>query len=92
MLHTEPSSQAVSESSNVAATREELDRLITEAEAAALLGVSPRTMERWRLRRSDGPLFYKMGRAVRYSLSDLKAFRESSRRRSTSDLPRAVTA
>ena len=39
--------------------------LVTEKEAAALLGVSPRSLQKWR-RTGAGPVFLKLNRAVRY--------------------------
>ena len=57
---------------------------LTEKEAAALLGWSPRTLQ---MRRWQGlpPKFYKLGRSVRYSEADLLEFIEKSARNSTSD-------
>lgn len=49
-------------------------RLLTNAEAAERLGVSPRTLEDWRLR-GRGPVYRKLGRRlVRYSGSDLDCY------------------
>ena len=57
--------------------------LLRTSEAGELLGVSPRTLEDWRLR-GGGPLFRKLGRrAVRYCLSDLVAFIEAGARANT---------
>ena len=48
--------------------------LLTTAQAATLLGTSPRTLEDWRLR-GGGPVFRKVGRRlVRYSHPDLEEF------------------
>ena len=63
-----------------AVTGEAGDRLLSTTEAAHFLGVSPRTLEDWRLR--GGPLpFRKLGRRlVRYLASDLLTFvREAAR-------------
>ena len=58
-------------------------RLLSTAEAGAVLGVSPRTLEDWRLR-GGGPLFRKLGRRiVRYLASDLSAFVEAAARANT---------
>lgn len=56
------------------------DRLLSTMEAGRLLGLSPRTLEDWRLR-GGGPLFRKIGRRiVRYLQSDLLRFvREGAR-------------
>ena len=49
-------------------------RLLTGAEAAERLGVSPRTLEDWRLR-GGGPVYIKLGRRlVRYGPDELDAF------------------
>lgn len=49
-------------------------RLLTTAQAAAFLNVSPRTAETWR-RTGRGPVFVAISRnAVRYRLSDLEAW------------------
>jgi len=59
-------------------------RLLTEREAAERLGLSVRTLQKWRLLGS-GPQFLKLGHAVRYDPADLERYLESSRRRSTSE-------
>ena len=43
-------------------------------------GIAPRTLERWRHERTDGPLFSRIGRSVRYALADVEAF-EAARKR-----------
>lgn len=40
------------------------------AEAAAYLGFSPTTLEKWRAA-STGPRFYRHGRRIRYTYADL---------------------
>ena len=52
--------------------------------AAAHLGLSHRTLDRYRVS-GEGPEFYKLGTRVRYRLADLDAWAASRRRRSTSD-------
>lgn len=56
--------------------------VLTEKDAAAYLGVSPSylTQSRLRRRRTDGPPFVKIGRAVRYVREDLEAFVAARRR------------
>lgn len=50
------------------------DKLLTTQEAAALLGLSPRTLEGLR-RRGDGPPFKALSRnVVRYGADELKAW------------------
>ena len=53
-------------------------------EAAALLGLSPRTLERYRVT-GEGPVFSKLGRRVCYARTDLDGWANGRRRRSTSD-------
>lgn len=60
------------------------DQMLTEDAAAAFVGVSPRTLQKWRVV-GGGPLFLKLGRSVRYAVADLEAFLSQRRRRSTSD-------
>ena len=52
--------------------------------AAAFLGLSTRTLERYRTT-GAGPVFHRFGNRVRYLLADLKAWAASRRMRSTSD-------
>ncbi len=59
-------------------------RLLKEDEAAQILSLEVATLRRWRWS-GRGPLFLKLGGAVRYDLADLDAFIEFSRRESTSD-------
>jgi excisionase family DNA binding protein len=60
-------------------------KLLTTAEAADYLGVSPAFLERDRWAGARIP-FIKVGtKAVRYRFSDLEAFLEQQVRRSTSD-------
>lgn len=55
-----------------------------EQEAAERLGVSIRTLQKWRLR-GGGPVYRKFGSAVRYGEADLEAFIEAAARTSTAD-------
>ena len=52
--------------------------------AAAFLGLSPRTLDRYRVS-GEGPVFHKFGSSVRYARSDLQSWAEARRRSSTSD-------
>ncbi len=52
-------------------------------EAAAWLGLSPRTLDRYRVS-GDGPAFHRFGSRVRYLAADLEAW-ASARRLPTSD-------
>lgn len=58
--------------------------LIDEREAAERLGLSVKTLRRWRWA-GRPPAFLKIGGAVRYDPQVLAAFVEASRRFSTSD-------
>ena len=57
---------------------------LSTRQAAALLGLSPRTLERYRVT-GDGPAFSKLGRRVCYARADLDGWASGRRRRSTSD-------
>ena len=58
-------------------------------EAAALLGLSPRTLDRYRVT-GQGPAFHKFGTRVRYARADLEDWAASRRVTSTSDDRRAA--
>ena len=54
---------------------EEIDRMLTDGEAAPLLGVMRNTMAKWRATGNpDAPSFIRIGRNVRYKLSTLRAW------------------
>lgn len=53
------------------------------AEAADYLGLSPKTLENWRVR-GGGPQFMKMGSRCLYSVQGLNDFKKSNARNSTS--------
>jgi predicted DNA-binding transcriptional regulator AlpA len=50
-----------------------MTRLLTQGEAAELLRLSERTLERLRLQ-GNGPLYVKANRSVRYRECDLEAW------------------
>lgn len=54
-----------------------MGRLYTPKETARLLNVPVRTLERWRWERSNLP-YVKVGRAVRYRVSDLDAWLDAN--------------
>lgn len=60
------------------------DELLKEAQSAQILNVSVRTLQGWRLRRSDGPPFVRCGVAVRYRWGDLQAWIQRQTVQSTS--------
>ena len=47
--------------------------LVTTHRAARILGISPRTLEKWRLC-GGGPVYCKLGKCVRYAIDDLNNF------------------
>jgi predicted DNA-binding transcriptional regulator AlpA len=59
-------------------------RLLTEHEVANLLTLSIKTVRNWRLS-GFGPPHLKLGRLVRYRVSDVKAWLKTRERTSTSD-------
>jgi excisionase family DNA binding protein len=61
--------------------------LLTQRDAAAQLRLSVRTLERLRLT-GGGPVYYKMGRCVRYREDDLNSWVASHQRRTTSEVVR----
>ena len=62
---------------------------VTEREAAGFLGISARSLQRWRTEPPTGgaPRFYKLGaKRVVYRLSDLTRWAESRAFNSTSEM------
>ena len=57
---------------------------LTQGEAAALLRLSGRTLERHRLS-GTGPVFVRLGRRIVYRSQDLMAWAEANTFRSTSE-------
>ncbi len=57
-------------------------KLRNESDAADLLNIKPKTLQRWRWT-GVGPPFIKVGRAVRYDERDLLTFLDAQRRQST---------
>jgi len=49
------------------------DFVLDTSAAARILGVQRPTLEQWR-QRGFGPAYHHVGRCVRYSLADLRAF------------------
>ncbi len=59
--------------------------LVSERDAAAALGLQPRTLQEWR-RRGEGPRHVRISsRCVRYRVRDLEEWAEERLRQSTSD-------
>ena len=61
-------------------------QLMTERDAARRMGLSVRTLQKWRLL-GQGPCYLKLGQAVRYDPDDLEAFVQAARRTCTSERP-----
>lgn len=51
---------------------------LNEKKAAEVLGTHPLTLTKWR-QRGRGPMYFKVGGAIRYRLEDLQAYLESCR-------------
>lgn len=58
--------------------------IMTVRQAATYLGLAVSTLNKWRCH-GGGPIFIKMGRAVRYRAEDLDAFMDGRRASSTTD-------
>jgi excisionase family DNA binding protein len=59
----------------------EIDELLTEAELQSMLGISRTTL--WRLRKSAGLPFGKVGREYRYRKSEILHWMKDNKYRST---------
>lgn len=59
------------------ATRRQASDLVSREDAAAYLGVSPKTLATWATTRRYLLPYVKVGRVVRYRLADLDRFIES---------------
>ena len=51
---------------------------MNDVEAAEILRLSPQTLRNWRTQ-NRGPAYVKAGRAIRYSVDDLRAFMDQNR-------------
>ena len=60
------------------------EKYLTTDRAALYLGVSVRTLERYRVT-GGGPVFHRFAGAVRYLIADLDEWARTRRRKSTSD-------
>lgn len=72
-----PIRQSAAVHDDTQSARHNLGRLVTEAEAAAMLCLSPTTLKKWR-RTRRGPVYYRLGSAVRYKVDDLESYLEDS--------------
>ena len=64
-------------------------KYLNTRKAAEWLGLSPRTLDRYRVT-GDGPPFFRFGNRVRYALADLEVWASRRRRMSTSDPGRSA--
>jgi excisionase family DNA binding protein len=60
------------------------NQLLTTKQAAEILNLKKCTLEAWR-HRGGGPSYARLGRAVRYRLSDLEKFIQAQVRHNTSE-------
>ncbi len=61
------------------------DALLTEQQAATLLNVAPRTLQKWRIK-GGGPRFVRMSRrCIRYWPKDIKEWAQNRIKSSTSE-------
>jgi hypothetical protein len=72
------------EKRGIEATPDVVQNLLDTRNAAARIGVSPITLERWRVT-GEGPIYAKLGKAVRYRPSDLDNWVASKLVTSTSE-------
>ncbi len=63
--------------------------LLNEAQTAAFLSLSMRTLQAWRVR-GGGPVFIRAGRSIRYRRSDLLSWIEANAATSTSEADSAA--
>ena len=53
-------------------------KMVTQVEAARILGMSPRTLETWRYN-GTGPAYSSIHGRIRYDVRDLEAYAEARR-------------
>lgn len=58
--------------------------LFTQKQVAQRWALSERTLERWRAI-GEGPIYVKLGSAVRYRLTDIKAFEQAGAQKQPSN-------
>ena len=64
-----------------------MNPLLSQRDAARLLSVSTRTLERWRVSGQVNLRFVKLGNSIRYRLEDIERCVASRTVRSTSEEP-----
>ncbi len=60
-----------------------IEKLLTQQEVAEIFSLEPKTLARWRWE-GKGPIYRKIGGAVRYAVSDLEKFIKEATHHSTS--------
>jgi predicted DNA-binding transcriptional regulator AlpA len=65
-------------------------RVLTETEAAKVLGISPRSLQQYRLDGKGPPYIQIMDRRIGYDREEVKAWAKARTRRSTSDKGKAA--
>ncbi|MGJ0391177.1 MAG: helix-turn-helix transcriptional regulator [Methylocystis sp.] len=66
------------------ADAQQAERLVDEVAAAEILQISRRTLQAWRVK-GGGPRYVRVGRAVRYSITDLNSWIDARKASSTSE-------
>ncbi|RLK44531.1 helix-turn-helix transcriptional regulator [Cupriavidus plantarum] len=66
-------------------------KLLTNTQTAELLGLRSNTLEIWRTQ-GKGPVYRKIGRAVRYAEADVLSWLDAQTRTSTSQQPGQLTS
>jgi predicted DNA-binding transcriptional regulator AlpA len=64
---------------------------LTESEAAARLGLKVATLRAWR-NQGRGPAYVRLGRAIRYLVTDIEDFLSENRHSPRSRAPRHISA
>lgn len=62
-----------------------MDKLLTEVDAAPLIGVKVKTLQNWRVS-GAGPRFIKAGRRIVYDPADIQVWKDARRVSSTSQV------
>jgi predicted DNA-binding transcriptional regulator AlpA len=65
---------------------EQTDRMHTDVETAAIMGIAPQTLRAWRSLKRGGPPFVKIGRAVRYRRSAIDAYLAQNTQNATPEI------
>jgi hypothetical protein len=85
-LSDDPNKESAHDRAHLPRGPPSLDRLLSTEETANVFGVTPNTLEKWRVF-GRGPKFIRVGRRIRYSPTDIAAYLAESTRTSTSTAP-----